>query len=61
MSLFPGKNDPLHNAEKAEGAMKKNSNGSLAPNKPAGDTPVRARVFQNPSQTLKACLISIRF
>ncbi len=46
MSLFAGKNDPKPNAEKAEGAMKKNSNGSLAPNKPAGDTPVLPAFFR---------------
>jgi hypothetical protein len=46
MPLFAGKNDSISNAEKAEGAMKKNPKGSLAPNKPAGDTALLPAFFR---------------
>jgi hypothetical protein len=46
MSLFGRKNDPISNAEKAEGDMKKNPSGSLAPNKPEGDTALLLAFFR---------------
>lgn len=46
MSLFARKNDPISNAEKAEGDVKKSPNGSLAPNKPIGDTALLPPFFR---------------
>jgi hypothetical protein len=46
MSRFAGKNDPISDAEKAEGDMTNNLNGSLAPKKSTRDTSLLPAFFR---------------